>query len=97
MEADAPVTVAIRPECLVLAPEGRAPEAFGPGWSSLPGRVIQGTYLGDQNEYRVAVPGLGELIVRRTNETHETDYRAFGAGESVTVAWHEDLTLLLTS
>ena len=97
VEADAPVTVAIRPECLVLAPEGRAPEAFGPGWSSLPGRVIQGTYLGDQNEYRVAVPGLGELIVRRTNETHETDYRAFGAGESVTVAWHEDSTLLLTS
>ncbi len=89
--------MAIRPECLVLAPAGGAPEAFGPGWSSLPGRVIQGTYLGDQNEYRVAVPGLGELIVRRTNEMHETDYRAFGAGESVNVAWHEDSTLLLTS
>jgi spermidine/putrescine transport system ATP-binding protein len=97
VDPDAAVTVAIRPECVILSPEGRGSAVAGPAWSRMDGRVVQGTYLGDQSEYRVAVPGLGDLIVRRTNETQEGDVRTFGPGESVTVAWHEDSTLLLTS
>jgi spermidine/putrescine transport system ATP-binding protein len=94
---DAAVTVALRPECVILSPPDRDPPGRGAGWFHLPGRVVQGTYLGDQSEYRVLVPGLGDLIVRRTNETLQGDYRTFGPGEPVTVGWHEDSTLLLTS
>jgi spermidine/putrescine transport system ATP-binding protein len=97
LATDASVTVAIRPECVILSPSDAPPPADGPGWSRLTGRVVQGTYLGDQSEYKVAVPQLGELIVRRQNEGLEGDYRTFGPGEAVTVGWHEDSTLLLTS
>jgi spermidine/putrescine transport system ATP-binding protein len=94
---DAAVTVALRPECVILSAADRDPPGRGTGWFHLPGRVVQGTYLGDQSEYRVLVPGLGDLIVRRTNETLQGDNRTFGPGEPVTVGWHEDSTLLLTS
>jgi spermidine/putrescine transport system ATP-binding protein len=94
---DASVTVAIRPECVILSPADVPPPGDGPGWSHLTGRVVQGTYLGDQSEYKVAVPQVGDLIVRRQNEGLDGDYRTFGPGEAVTVGWHEDSTLLLTS
>src|SRR5262249_48057828 len=56
------VTIAIRPESVRLAsPTGADAE---PGWTWLPGRVTSDTYLGDQHEYRVAAPGIGELIAR---------------------------------
>jgi len=99
---DGPVTVAIRPESVVLSvPDGSPPTASPPGggagWFRLPGRVVQGTYLGDQSEYKVSVPELGDLIVRRQNEGLEGEFRTFGPGEAVSVGWHEESTLLLTS
>jgi spermidine/putrescine transport system ATP-binding protein len=93
--ADSPVTVAIRPECVILGPSEASPGA--PGWVHLPGRVVQGTYLGDQSEYRVAVEGIGDLTARRTNESVDGERRNYGPGESVSVGWHEDSALLLTS
>jgi spermidine/putrescine transport system ATP-binding protein len=93
---DAPVTVAIRPECVILAPAD-APVVDREGWFSVTGHVVQGTYLGDQSEYRVAVPGVGDLIARKQNERSDGDRRTFGPGEAVTVRWHEDSTLVLTS
>jgi spermidine/putrescine transport system ATP-binding protein len=93
---DASVTVALRPECVILSPVDADPPGQGAGWFRLPGRIVQGTYLGDQSEYRVLVQGVGDLTVRRTNEGVQGDGRTFGPGEPVTVGWHEDSTLLLT-
>lgn len=96
-QPDSPVTVAIRPENVILTPGESRPGQPAPGWVHVPGRVIQGTYLGDQSEYRVKVEGLGDLTARRTNESVDGERRSYGPGEPVTVAWHEDSTLLLTS
>ena len=86
-----PVTVAIRPERLVIR-EGS--DGDGAGWTRIPGRVVQGTYLGDQTEYRVATDALGEVVVRRPVSTGQ-EARAYGPGEGVDLAWHEDAVLVL--
>jgi spermidine/putrescine transport system ATP-binding protein len=96
--AGADVTVALRPESVVLTAERSGPPAAGAGWTSLPGRVVNGTYLGDQNEYRVTAPGIGDLVSRVQSQTVDGGgMRAFGPGETVTVWWHQDSTLVLTS
>jgi spermidine/putrescine transport system ATP-binding protein len=91
-----PATLSIRPEKFRLeAPSENGSAPLREGWSRVDGRVSQGTYLGDQTEYRVEADGLGELIVRRQNETAETSIRTFGPGESVVVAWHQEANLVL--
>jgi spermidine/putrescine transport system ATP-binding protein len=92
--AGSAVTMAIRPERIVVLEAGDA--GSGDGWVTVPGRVVQGTYLGDQTEYRVATEALGEVIVRRPVTTGE-EARSFGPGEGVTVAWHEDAVLVLVA
>jgi spermidine/putrescine transport system ATP-binding protein len=89
------VTVAIRPESVRLS----APPAASatPGWTSVAGRVTSDTYLGDQHEYRVDVPGLGELIARSQAQVADGPERAFGRGEDVVVGWHDTAALVLTS
>ena len=93
---DAAVTVAIRPERLGL----RAADAPAtPGNSDLteiPGRVTQGTYLGDQIEYRVTTDALGDIVIRRPMATG-ADARTFGPGEGVIAAWHQDAVLVLVA
>jgi spermidine/putrescine transport system ATP-binding protein len=91
------VTVALRPESVLLAGETAGPPADSPGWTSRPGRVVSGTYLGDQNEYRVDVPGMGELISRVQTQPLGQATRAYGPGEAVRVWWHRDATLVLAS
>jgi ABC-type Fe3+/spermidine/putrescine transport system ATPase subunit len=88
-------TIAIRPESVRLAasPVGEAQ----PGWTWLPGRVTSDTYLGDQHEYRVAVPGLGELVARSQAQGADGQGRAFRSGEDVVVGWHDTSALVLTS
>jgi spermidine/putrescine transport system ATP-binding protein len=90
------VTVAIRPERLrvELAVGGELAGSLE-GRVQAPGRVTQGTYLGDQTEYRVEAAGLGELIIRRQNETGERAERTLGPGEPVIVTWQEDASLVL--
>jgi spermidine/putrescine transport system ATP-binding protein len=95
--AGAAVTLALRPESVVLTGEAENPPAAGPGWASLPGRVLNGTYLGDQNEYRVDVPGMGELIARVQAQALGHATRAHGPGDSIRVWWHRDAALVLTS
>ena len=85
------VTIAIRPERLVIREGG---QGDGPGWTRIPGRVVQGTYLGDQTEYRVATDALGEVVVRRPVTTGQ-EARTYGPGEGVDIAWHEDAVLVL--
>ena len=65
------------------------------GWTSRSGRVHQGTYLGDQTEYRVQTEQAGELIVRRQNAAGATASQGFGPGDPVVVRWHEDANLVL--
>ncbi len=90
------LTIAIRPERFRLEPAGGGEVTeVRDGWLRVPGRVSQGTYLGDQTEYRVSADGLGELVVRRQNETADSQARAFGPGEPVVVAWHEEANLVL--
>jgi spermidine/putrescine transport system ATP-binding protein len=100
------VIVAIRPERFRLgAREDALDGAEGPdllagdGWVRVPGRVTQGTYLGDQTEYRVEAAGLGELVIRRQNETLSGEQvdRIYGPGEAIVVIWHEDANLMLLS
>ncbi len=90
----AEVTVAIRPEHVRVAAGGASDV---PGWTALAGRVTSDTYLGDQHEYRVAVPGLGELVARAQAQGGDGAGRAFHTGEDVVVGWHDTAALVLTS
>ena len=56
------VTVATRPERLEVFAVDTAGEAR-PGTTQVAGRVRQGTYLGDQTEYRIQTEQAGEIIV----------------------------------
>ena len=89
------VTVVTRPERLEVVAQGGA-EAE-PGWTAVPGRIHQGTYLGDQTEFRVQTDGAGELIVRRQNATGAGAGQGLGPGEPVTVRWREEANLVLVS
>jgi ABC-type Fe3+/spermidine/putrescine transport system ATPase subunit len=88
------VTVAIRPEHLLVEPAGDDRPA-GDGWTAIPGRVHQGTYLGDQTEYRIRTDQSGELVVRRQNQLGESTSQGLGPGDPVTVRWHEAANLIL--
>ena len=87
------VTVATRPERLEVVP------AITPvtedGWSSVTGRINQGTYLGDQTEFRVQSDQAGELIVRRQNATGAGASQGIGPGDPVTVRWRDAANLVL--
>ena len=90
------VDIAIRPERLRIQPASAdAGPSDGEGWTSVAGQVLQGTYLGDQTEYRVAT-AAGQLVIRRPTSP-EGAGRAFGPGEPVAVRWHEDANLVLTA
>jgi spermidine/putrescine transport system ATP-binding protein len=86
------VTVATRPERLEVGPPGSPSDA---GWASVEGRIHQGTYLGDQTEFRVHTEQAGELIVRRQNATGAGTSQGLGPGDPVTVRWLEEANLVL--
>jgi ABC-type Fe3+/spermidine/putrescine transport system ATPase subunit len=97
---DAPVTVAIRPEHLQVEPAGPREDPAGSNgdgsaWTKVPGRINQGTYLGDQTEYRVQTDQGGELVVRRQNQLGASTGQGLGPGDPVTVRWHEAANLVL--
>jgi spermidine/putrescine transport system ATP-binding protein len=87
------VTIAIRPERLRIESDRGGDVA--PGWTGISGRVRQGTYLGDQTEYRVETDQAGELVVRRQNATGAASGPGVGPGDAVTVRWHEEANLIL--
>ncbi|MEW5990718.1 MAG: ABC transporter ATP-binding protein [Chloroflexota bacterium] len=90
----ASVTVATRPERLTVLVDGASAPA-APGEVDVPGRIHQGTYLGDQTEYRVATDLAGELIVRRQNAAGVGSGEGVGPGDPVVVRWHEEANLIL--
>jgi len=87
------VTVVTRPERLEVAAQGTDDTAAG--WTAVPGRIHQGTYLGDHTEFRVDTDGAGELIVRRQNAMGAGAGQGLGPGDSVTVRWREEANLVL--
>ena len=88
-----PVTIVTRPERLeVVASNGAETQA---GWTAVEGRIHQGTYLGDQTEFRVQTEQAGELIVRRQNATGAGASQGLGPGDPVTVRWREEANLVL--
>jgi ABC-type Fe3+/spermidine/putrescine transport system ATPase subunit len=91
------VTLALRPESVRLDSPGPEGAAARPGWTAIRGRVRTDTYLGDQHEYRVDVPGIGELIARSQAFDLDGGGRAFRPAEDVEVSWHETSALVLTS
>ncbi len=90
-----PVTVAVRPERLRLEPAGGNGAVPSDGWASVPGRVDQGTYLGDQTEYRIKTATAGELVARQQNAAGAASGHGFGPGDPVLVRWHEEANLIL--
>ncbi len=93
---DSEVSVAIRPEHLEVQPTSAdAPAAGGSGWTNIQGRIHQGTYLGDQTEYRIHTDQAGELVVRRQNQLGASTSQGMGPGDPVTVRWHEEANLVL--
>jgi spermidine/putrescine transport system ATP-binding protein len=88
------VVVATRPERLEVVSADSAGEA-GPGMSQIRGRVQQGTYLGDQTEYRVDTDEAGEVIVRHQNAAGAGGAPGVGPGDPVVVRWQEEANLIL--
>jgi spermidine/putrescine transport system ATP-binding protein len=87
------VTVVTRPERLEVEPQGS--DGAVEGWTTVPGRIHQGTYLGDQTEFRVQTDGAGELIVRRQNAMGAGAGQGLGPGDPVIVRWREEANLVL--
>ena len=87
------VTVATRPERLEVVPADAGEP--GPGMAQVHGRVQQGTYLGDQTEYRVITDEAGELIVRHQNAAGAGGAPGVGPGDPVVVRWQEEANLIL--
>jgi spermidine/putrescine transport system ATP-binding protein len=88
------VVVAVRPERLDVIP-ATTDEAARAGWTQIAGRVQQGTYLGDQTEYRITTDDAGELVARRQNAAGAGGALGAGPGDPVTVRWHEEANLIL--
>jgi spermidine/putrescine transport system ATP-binding protein len=91
--AGAEVTVAVRPERLDVVPAGTGSPVDG--WTIVPGRINQGTYLGDQTEYRIETEAVGELVARRQNAAGAGNALGVGPGDPVLVRWHEEANLIL--
>jgi spermidine/putrescine transport system ATP-binding protein len=95
----ASLIVAVRPERIrvTAARDGGEPEVdeAGHGMHTVRGRIRQGTYLGDQTEFRIETEAAGELIVRRQNATGTGPVGGIGPGDPVVATWDEESNLIL--
>ena len=88
------VIVAVRPERMRVEAAAHA-EPVGAGWTSIEGRVRQGTYLGDETEYRIATDVAGEVVSRRQNSDGASDVGGIGPGDAVVIRWEDSANLVL--
>ena len=88
------VIVAVRPERIEVVPAATE-RAAAAGWTVVPGRIQQGTYLGDQTEYRIETDAVGELVARRQNAAGAGNGLGAGPGDPVLARWHEEANLIL--
>ena len=84
------VTVAVRPEKIAMTTG--ATSGARNSWS---GRVIVGTFLGDQTEYRVRLGNSQDIVVRRQNVGLNGTNVAVAPGASVYLSWEPEVSLLL--
>jgi spermidine/putrescine transport system ATP-binding protein len=89
------VVVAVRPERLRIDPADG--DAGPPDENKVEGHVRQGTYLGDQTEYRVETAQAGEMIVRKQNAAGANNGPGLGPGDRVVISWREEANLVLIS
>jgi spermidine/putrescine transport system ATP-binding protein len=84
------VTVAVRPEKIEIS---AAPPATTVNvWS---GRVVAGTFLGDQTEYRVRIDDGRDVVIRRQNLGLNGLNQQFTLGALVYLSWAPDVSLVL--
>jgi spermidine/putrescine transport system ATP-binding protein len=88
------VTVAVRPERFQIEAGGGEPATIE-GSTVIRGRITQGTYLGDQTEYRIETAEAGVLVVRQQNALGATTGPGIGPGDPVAVRWFEEANLVL--
>ncbi len=67
------------------------------GPSSIEGRVHQGTYLGDQTEFRIETDVAGEVVTRRQNAAGMADLSGVGPGDAVVIRWEDTANLILVA
>lgn len=87
------VIVAIRPERIELHSEGMVDEA-PTGWTSVGGRIRQGTYLGDATEFRIET-ALGELVARQHHDPRSGLTAGLAPGSAVVARWRDDANIVL--
>ena len=66
--------------CASTRPASADPD--GAGWTTIEGRIHQGTYLGDQTEFRITTDVAGEVVARRQNATGAAAVSGLGPGRS---------------
>jgi ABC-type Fe3+/spermidine/putrescine transport system ATPase subunit len=89
-----PVVIAVRPERMRVERADQAPAAAD-GWSRIDGRVHQGTYLGEQTEFRITTDVAGEIVTRRQNASGAADTAGIGPGDPVVIRWEDSANLIL--
>ncbi|HEY2597673.1 MAG TPA: ABC transporter ATP-binding protein [Candidatus Dormibacteraeota bacterium] len=84
------VTVAVRPEKIEISTAH--PATAVNVWS---GRVVAGTFLGEQTEYRVRIDDGREVVIRRQNLGLNGLNQQFALGAPVYLSWAPDVSLVL--
>jgi spermidine/putrescine transport system ATP-binding protein len=84
------VTVAVRPEKIEISTAH--PATAVNVWS---GRVVAGTFLGEQTEYRVRIDDGREVVIRRQNLGLNGLNQQFALGAPVYLSWTPDVSLVL--
>ena len=79
-----------------VEPMAQAQPAAG-GWNRIEGRVHQGTYLGEQTEFRVTTDTAGEVVVRRQNASGVDAAGGIGPGDPVAISWEDSANLILVA
>jgi spermidine/putrescine transport system ATP-binding protein len=88
------VHVAVRPE-RIRVEAGASAAAAQTGWTRIEGRIHQGTYLGDQTEFRVTTDVAGEVVARRQNAGGSESGAGVGPGDGVVLRWEDTANLIL--
>ena len=90
------VVVAVRPERMrVELASAAAP--VGDGWTSIPGRVRQGTYLGEQTEFRTTTDAAGEIVTRLQHGAGSAGTSGIGPGDPVVISWADTANMILVA
>jgi spermidine/putrescine transport system ATP-binding protein len=90
------VVIAVRPERMRVEPATHA-EPVGDGWTQIQGRVRQGTYLGDETEFRIVTDVAGEVVSRRQNSDGAAGIGGIGPGDPVVIRWEDSANLILVA